>query len=281
MTTEPSTSPPRVISSRDAHADLCFAMEKPPATASADVERSRAEILRLYERLSAVENLNRAKDRFIATVVHELRQPLAPMVAALELMKFRPGRERGERARKVVEKQLAQLARLIDDLMDAARISEGKLRLRSDRADLRALVKDAIDAIAPSIRAKQQTIGVTAPDVEAWANVDAVRIQQVFTNLLSNASKFSAETSSISIAIGFEDSAIKVEITDQGQGIAPDALPHIFEIFRQSTEGKDGGLGVGLSVVRGLVELHGGTVEARSAGPGRGSAFAVRLPKAG
>ena len=255
-------------------------MKQPSAAGSGDSEVSRVDIHRLHERLLAAENLNRAKDRFIATVVHELRQPLAPMVAALELMKLRISRQRGERARSVVEKQLAQLVRLIEDLMDATRISEGKVRLQSDRADLRELVKDAIDAIEPSLRARRQTIRLTAPNVEAWVNVDAVRIQQVFTNLLTNASKFSAERSFIGIAIGFEGADVKVEVQDSGQGIAPDALPQIFEIFRQLTEGEDG-LGIGLSVVRDLVELHGGTVEARSAGPGRGSAFAVRLPKAG
>jgi len=248
--------------------------------ASAHIELSPDGILRLRERLLAAESLNRRKDRFIATVVHELRQPLAPMAAALELMKLRVSRESGERARKIVEKQLAQLTRLIEDLMDAARINERKVNLRNDRADLRDLVKDAIQAVDPLVRAKRQTVDLTAPEVELWVNVDVTRVRQIFTNLMSNASKFSGAESQIRVRIGFEDANIKVQIQDQGQGIAPDALPHIFEIFRQSTDGQAGGLGVGLSVVRGLVELHGGTVEALSGGVGRGSTFTVRLPNA-
>lgn len=228
----------------------------------------------------AAEDLNRGKDRFIATIAHELRQPLAPMIAALALMKLRVSREKGERARQIVERQLAQLVRLVEDLVDAARVNKGKAHLRSDRLDLRNVVKDAIDAVDDSARAKRQTIALVAPDAEAWVNVDAGRIQQVFGNLLSNASKFSDEDSAISITISVEGADVRVDVPDQGRGIAEDALPYVFDMFRQSAEGESGGLGIGLSVVRALVELHGGTVEAQSAGSGLGSTFAVRLPKA-
>lgn len=226
------------------------------------------------------EDQNRRKDQFVVTVVHELRQPLAPMVAALELMKRRESREIGERARRVVEKQLAQLTRLIEDLMEAARLREGKAQLRTDRADLRDVVKDAIESVEPLVSHKQQTVSLVVPDKEVWVNVDAPRIRQVFTNLLSNASKFSAEESSVGVTIDGKSTDVLVDVQDHGRGIAPDVLPHVFEIFRQSTAGESGGLGIGLFIVRSVVELHGGSVEARSAGRGCGSTFSVRLPRA-
>lgn len=250
-----------------------------PAVPSTELAREDA-LARERSARRFAEDQCRGKDRFLATVVHELRQPLAPMRAALELMKRRESRESGEHARQIVERQLGQLVRLIEDLMEAARLREGKSQLHTERADLRNVVNDAIEAVDPFVQTKRQTVNLVTPDVEAWVNVDAVRIQQVFTNLLSNASKFSDEESAINIQIRLDGPNLLVDIQDRGRGIAPDALPHIFESFRQSTDGEGGGLGIGLFIVRGLVELHGGTVEARSAGPDRGSAFTVRLPRA-
>ena len=252
---------------------------KLPTARSAELVRDDAlERERAARRFA--EDQNRGKDQFLATVAHELRQPLFPMLAALELMKRRESRESGEHARQVIEKQLGQLMRLIEDLMDAARLRERKEQLRADRADLRDVVKDAIEAVDPLVRAKRQLVTLVAPDTGVWVNVDAARIQQVFTNLLSNASKFSGKRSPVTITIGFEGTNVSVAIQDQGRGIPPDVLPHIFEIFRQSTAGECGGLGIGLFIVRKVVELHGGAVEARSAGPDRGSVFTVRLPLA-
>jgi signal transduction histidine kinase len=226
----------------------------------------------------AAEDLSRGKDRFIATLAHEMRQPLAPMIAALELMKLRISREKGERARHIVERQVAQLVRLVEDLVDAARINEGKARLRNDSVDLTKIVTDAIEVVEASARTKRQRIELTAAAGETWVNVDASRIQQVFVNLLSNASKFSSEDAVIAVRVTCEGANVRVDVHDRGRGIPADAMPYIFEMFRQSSDGEEGGLGIGLSVVRGLVELHGGTVEAHSPGLGLGSTFVVRLP---
>ena len=254
-------------------------MDEVPAVSSVNLVRDDALA---QERLArrVAEEQNRRNDQFLATVVHELRQPLAPMLAALEVMKRRESREIGEHARQVVEKQLAQLVRLIEDLMEAARLRAGKAQLRTNRADLRDVVKDAIEAIDPLVRAKCQTVSVATPAAEAWVDMDSARMQQVLTNLLSNASKFSEEKSPVGVTVRLEGRNALVDVRDQGRGIAPDVLPHIFEIFRQSRVGEDGGLGIGLFVVRSVVELHGGSVEARSAGRGCGSTFTVRLPRA-
>jgi signal transduction histidine kinase len=225
-------------------------------------------------------DLSRGKDQFIAAVVHELRQPLAPMQAAVEFMKLRVSRESGERARQVLEEQLRVLARLVEDLMDVTRLKEAKTRLRCEPVDLREVLKTAINGVNPMVRAKRQTIRVSAPAAEARVNADADRMTQVFVNLLSNASKFSSEESPISAAISCNNAHVLVDILDQGRGIASEMLPHVFDVFRQSTEGESGGLGIGLFIVRRLVELHGGSVKARSDGPGRGSVFTVKLPRA-
>ena len=234
-----------------------------------------------YERVArlAAEDLNRRKDQFIATVAHELRQPLAPMVTALEVMKLRASRENGQRARQVVERQLAQLVRLVEQLMDATRISEGKAPLQNDCVDLREVIAHAIEALEPLVRLKRQTVEFSSPEAAAVVRGDAGRLRQVFSNLLSNASKFSGAASSISVTMSFEDAKVRVDVKDHGRGIAADDLPHIFDIFRQSIAGENGGLGIGLYIVRGLVELHGGTVESQSAGATKGSTFTVRLPR--
>ena len=234
-----------------------------------------------YERSArqAAEAVNRRKDEFIATVVHELRQPLAPMLAAVEIMKLSVSRERGEQARQVVERQLAQLVRLIDDLLDATRINEAKMRLHIEPVNVRNVIGDAIDAIGPATQKRRQNVRLASHVEQAVVDGDSARLLQVFTNVLSNASKFSPEGSLISVSVDVEDANVRIEVDDQGRGIEAEALPHVFEIFRQSTNGENGGLGIGLYVVRGLVELHGGTVEAKSAGASLGSTFTFRLPR--
>ena len=239
------------------------------------------EVALSYERTArrAAEASNRRKDQFVATVAHELRQPLTPMLMALDLMKRRVSRDHGERARQVVERQLAQLVRLVDDLLEATRISEAKVRLQLERMDLRAVLQDAFDAIGPVAHSRRQAVRLVSLTEEVCVDGDRARLLQVFANLLSNASKFSPPGSFISILVDTDQADVRIAVEDQGRGIDADTLPHVFDIFRQSTNGENGGLGIGLHVVRGLVELHGGTVEAKSAGVGLGSAFTVRLPR--
>ena len=247
---------------------------------TSDVRRENALT---YERSArwVAEDINRRKDEFIAAAVHELRQPLAPMLAALEIMKLQAGREHGERARRVVEKQLSQLIHLIEGLMDATRINEAKARIELEPVDLRGVIGDAIEAADSVAQSKCQNIRLISVDTEALVTGDAARLLQVFTNLLSNASKFSPPGSLINVSLDLQDADVRIDIEDQGRGIHESDLPHIFEIYRQSSAGEKGGLGIGLYVVRGLVELHGGTVEAKSGGAGLGSVFSVRLPRTG
>ena len=229
--------------------------------------------------LSAVETAQREKDAFVATVAHELRQPLGAIQAALGVMRMRPERALGERARQTVERQVAQLTRLVDDLIDTARIAQGKVALRRERLTLNGVLDGALAVVMPTVQHADQHLDVSIPDHLVWVHGDATRLQQVFSNLLTNASKFTEAGGRISLSVDVTPDTAVVRVSDNGRGIAADVLPRIFDLFSQA--GGDGrGLGIGLSVVRGLVLQHGGTVEARSGGIGKGSEFTVRLPLA-
>ena len=223
------------------------------------------------------EAANRGKDQFLATLAHELRQPLAPIFTALELMKRRVSQAVGEHSRQVIERQARQLSRLVEDLFDAARIAQGKIELRRQLVDLRAIVADTLPVVAPQIEARRQSLNVSVPDHPLWIEADPVRMQQVLSNLLFNAAKFTGDGGTIHVtAERDDDRTAHLTVRDSGRGIAPEMLPHVFELFRQGNTGE--GLGVGLAVVRGLVEQHGGGVQARSVGLGCGSEFSVSLP---
>ena len=227
---------------------------------------------------------DRRKDEFLATLAHELRNPLAPMRNSLEVMR-RAGerREDVDVARAIMERQLIHMVRLVDDLLDLSRITRGRIELRMERLDLAAAMEDALETCRPQFAERHQHVTLDPPDLPVFVNADRTRLAQVFTNLLSNASKYSPNGSPISLSGESVGDWVTVKVRDQGIGVAPEALPRIFEIFSQairSNELTDGGLGIGLSLVRGLVEQHGGEVEARSEGLGRGSEFIVRLPVA-
>ena len=229
---------------------------------------------------TALADANRQKDTIIATVVHELKQPLAPIVTAVELMKLRTSRTAGERARAVIERQVHQMQRLIDDLLDATRIAEGKVELRHTAVDMRELIGEARQVVQPMCDdRRQQLITTVPPDLPARIEGDPQRLQQVLSNLLTNASKYTDEGGRIELLLEGDESVIVMRVRDTGRGIPRDMLPRLFEPFVQGATDR-GGLGLGLAVVRRLVEMHGGTVEARSEGPGTGSEFVVRLPGA-
>lgn len=228
--------------------------------------------------MTSLELADQQKDAFIATIAHELRQPLGAIESALAVMRTRLGREQGERARAVVERQLAQLARLVEDLLDASRIAQGKIALRRGRTALGDVIEAAVNVVQPLIRDREQDLRVELPGDPVWVDADAVRLQQVFSNLLMNATKFTPPRGHIAISVEAAGDSVLVRVRDTGRGIAPDMLPNIFTLFSQATMDERGGLGIGLSVVRGLVERHGGTVQALSSGPGQGSEFVVRLP---
>lgn len=230
--------------------------------------------------MTSLERADRQKDAFIATVAHELRQPLGAIESALAVMRTRFSREQGERARAVVERQLGQLARLVEDLLDASSIAQGKVTLRRARTPLGEIVEAAVAVVQPLSDDREQELQVDVPPEPVWVDADAARLQQVFSNLLMNATKFTPPRGRIAIGVEPAGATVVVRVRDTGRGIRADMLPKIFTLFSQAAPDERGGLGIGLAVVRGLVERHGGTVQAFSSGPGEGSEFVVRLPVA-
>jgi signal transduction histidine kinase len=229
----------------------------------------------LNEQLSEID---RRKDEFIAMLAHELRNPLVPLVMGLRLIASRrPSDLLIVEARDKMERQVTHLRRLVDDLLDVARISQGKLELDRSLIDLREVVEQAKDMCRAEIERSGQALHIEGTEQALPVHADIVRMTQVVSNLLSNASKYSDQGSSISLRWGLDDMRAFVKVTDQGRGIAPEFLDRVFETFAQ--ERADGrGLGLGLALVRELVDKHGGTVEVASEGPGHGSEFTVWLP---
>jgi PAS domain S-box-containing protein len=238
-------------------------------------ERVRAE--------EALREADRRKDEFLALLAHELRNPLAPIRNALQLMRLaKAGSADLTWTRDVIERQVQQLGRLVDDLLDVSRISRGKLQLRRDRVALADVVAHAVEAWRPTIDARQHTLTVTLPDEPVLLDADPMRLAQVLGNLLANAAKYTEPGGKIEIAARVDGPLVELAVRDSGVGIPAEMLDRVFDLFMQverSITQAAGGLGIGLTLVKRLVELHGGSVEARSAGPGQGSEFLVRLPR--
>jgi len=239
----------------------------------------------ISERKAAEEVLrttNRYKDEFLATLAHELRNPLAPLRNAVQILKLRvPGSPETDSVLAVVERQLRQMTRLIDDLVDLSRITRNKLELRHDRVKLADVVHAALETSQPLIEAGGHRFTLQMPGEPIMLEADATRLSQVLSNLLNNAAKFTPRGGGIMLRVEREDDEAVLRVRDTGVGIPPEALPRIFEMFSHADHALErghGGLGMGLTLVRRLVELHGGTVEARSEGKGRGAEFVVRLP---
>jgi signal transduction histidine kinase/DNA-binding response OmpR family regulator len=227
------------------------------------------------------ESANRAKDEFLAMLGHELRNPLAPILTALQLMNLR-GLTGGERERSIIERQVKHVVRLVDDLLDVSRITRGKVQLRREYLDTADVVAKAIEMTGPAIEERHHTLIVNVPR-GLGTDGDSGRLAQVFANLLTNAAKYTDAEGVIRVDAFREADEIVVRVADNGSGIAPDTLPRIFDLFAQEpqdTHRGKGGLGIGLAIVRSLVHAHGGTVTAASAGKGAGSTFTVRLPAA-
>ena len=227
----------------------------------------------------------RARDHFLAVLSHELRNPLAAMSGAMQLLKL-AGEEPGaaERSRAMMERQLGQIVRLVGDLLDVSRISTGKLELRRERVDLASVVREAVEASGPQIVRQGHELTVTFPPEPILLDADPTRLVQVLLNLLSNAAKYSERGGHIRLSVERDGGEVVVSVRDTGIGIPAAVLPRVFDLFVQADtawQRAQGGLGIGLSLVREFVGLHGGRVEARSDGPGKGSEFVVRLPAAG
>jgi signal transduction histidine kinase/ActR/RegA family two-component response regulator len=250
-----------------------------------DMQRPRGaigaflDITALKQAEEALRDADRRKDEFLATLAHELRNPLAPIRTGLEFLK---GAEVAPERRRVMigimERQVGNLVRLVDDLVEISRITRGKIELRSQSIDIAAAIHLALETSRPLIKEGSHQINVKTSPETLTVFADLTRLAQVFANLLNNAAKFSPGGGSIEISCKRQGDEAVVTVRDNGRGISPEALPHIFEPFIQVGHPVPGGLGIGLALVRNLVELHGGTVSAQSAGPDQGSAFIVRLP---
>ena len=232
----------------------------------------------LEEEDRALRHLQRQKDIFIATLAHELRQPVGAMVSAVAVLSQRMGEHAERQARLVLERQVTHLRHLLDDLHDLSSISEGKIALAQEPLDAREVISDAVAAVAPLLQAQRHTLDVSLPDADIPLVADRTRLQQVLTNLLTNAAKYTPSGGRIALRAARDGAIAVIEVADNGRGIAAAVLPLIFDVFVQEAGPRRPGLGIGLHVVRRLVELHGGSVVAQSAGPGHGSTFTVTLP---
>jgi signal transduction histidine kinase/ActR/RegA family two-component response regulator len=238
-------------------------------TARQAIEEARAQ----------AEEANRAKDEFLAMLGHELRNPLAPILTALELMQLRAP-ESCERERTVIGRQVKHVVRLVDDLLDVSRITRGNIELEREEVDVADSIGKAIEMASPLLEERRHEL-VTSFTRGLYVSADPVRLAQVLANLLTNAAKYTERGGKVEIAATREGDHIVIRVADNGVGIAPEVLPHVFDTFYQSRQSIDrahGGLGLGLAIVRMLVDLHGGQVFATSDGPGKGSEFSVWLP---
>jgi PAS domain S-box-containing protein len=244
-------------------------------------ERKRAEEA-LRESEAALKEADRRKDEFLATLAHELRNPLAPLRHGLQIMRLARGNaEILDQAREMMERQVGHMATLVDDLIDLNRIRRGEISIHKERVDLASAVASALDTCETAIRRSHQQLTVALPSEPVYVHADRVRVAQVLSNLLNNACKYTDPGGSISLAVETEGGQVQIRVKDTGIGIPEHMLARVFDMFTQ-VDGNAGraqkGLGIGLTIVKRLIEMHGGTVEARSAGRGMGSEFIVRLP---
>jgi two-component system CheB/CheR fusion protein len=248
------------------------------------LSRTQEMLRRRVDELAAADQ---HKNEFLAILAHELRNPLAPLRNAVQILKMAPANgEVSTRARDLIERQVRHMSRMVNDLLDAARAEHGQIKLQLERLDLRAVAQRAVDNMLPQFAAKRQDLRVTLSPAAVMIDGDPTRLDQVITNLLSNANKYTGELGVVELRVGAPDprktgAPATLSVRDNGQGIEPELLPRLFNMFTQADRSlahSQGGLGIGLSLARTLCELHGGTVSAHSAGADLGSEFIVRLP---
>lgn len=235
------------------------------------------DVTERQRRMEGLQALDRRKDEFIGVLAHELRQPLAAMTAAVDVLKPRAG-EPATRPLGVLERQIAHVRRLLDDLVETSRLVMGRIALEAEPLDLRTVIQSALETVLPDVQARDQRTIVTLPEHPIIVFGDRTRLHQVFSNLVNNASKYGRKGGYVAIAVEIDRESAVVRVRDDGIGIGKEMLPHIFELFAQAPGEARGGMGAGLAVVRSLVGAHGGSVEAQSDGPNHGSEFRVRLP---
>ncbi len=230
-----------------------------------------------------LRDADRRKDEFLATLAHELRNPLSPIRHASKILEIgRTDERQREWAREVIARQVERMALLLDDLLDISRITRGRLELRKEYVELRSVVSSAVETARPLIEGKRHKLEVILPAAPITLEADPLRLSQALSNLITNAAKYTDSGGRIEVKAALERDELLLAVTDDGIGISEDAIPKLFEMFTQLQDGSaraEGGLGIGLALVRGLVTLSGGTVEARSPGPGLGSTFTIRLPR--
>ncbi|MGJ9419781.1 ATP-binding protein [Massilia sp. CMS3.1] len=241
------------------------------------LERASVERERLLEELTSA---NRAKDEFLAMLGHELRNPLSPIVTALQLMRMR-GETAAARERDIIERQVEHLVRLVDDLMDVARATRGQIELKSERGDIARPLAKAVEMASPLLEQRRHRLALEVEEGLEWEG-DPMRLAQVVSNLLTNAARYTGNGGAVALSARRDGPDwLRISVADNGIGLAPEVLPQVFGLFfqgKRSVDRVEGGLGIGLALVKNIVELHGGTVEAHSAGLGCGSEFVVRLP---
>jgi two-component system, sensor histidine kinase len=222
----------------------------------------------------------RWQEVFVSTLAHELRQPLSVVSTAIEVVRLAPASEAASRATMTIQRQISQMSRVIEDLMDEMRWACGKVTLRKQRIDVRQVLRDAALDVAAAVAARGQELVVATASDALWVDADPQRLHQVLSNLLANAMKYTGPRGRISLAADRLETTVTLSVSDTGCGIDRQALAHVFDLFSQVRPAEGAGLGIGLSVVREIVALHRGRIEARSEGPGHGSEFIVTLPLA-
>lgn len=246
----------------------------------AKVTRDMSEQRKLHELEHSLQRMN----EFLAMLGHELRNPLAPMRNAVTLMQREEALNTAQRiSRDIIDRQLTHLTRLLDDLLDAGRLTSGKLHIRPRRIDFRHALTQAVEALAPAMDARSLDIELKLPAGDIRVNADEIRLIQVLQNLLSNATKFTPEGGRIEVRVAVTQERLQVEVADNGIGMSPQTLDNVFQLFSQgegASETHQPGLGIGLALARSIVEMHGGTISASTAGPGKGSVFGFELPGA-
>ena len=233
--------------------------------------------------LEALQQADRRKDEFLAMLAHELRNPLAPIRNAVEILRLSGDRAVRERARELIGRQVTHLARLVDDLLDVSRITQRKIVLQRSAVNLSTVLEAAVELATPLLTERGQDFKMSKPQADVWLHADGVRLAQIVGNLLHNAAKFTPRGGVVTLDVERDAAFLRIVVADNGDGISEGFLPSVFELFSQgdrSLERAGGGLGIGLSLVKGLVELHGGTVSAQSPGAGKGSRFTIELPLA-
>lgn len=269
---------------RKAHADLERRVEQRTAELAEANQALQQEIAVRCRAEEALRDANRRKDDFLAMLAHELRNPLAPVRNALQIMKTPSLSEESVRqARELIERQVARLVRLVDDLLDVSRTIRGKIDLRKEPINIASAFEQAVETAQPLIEAQGQELTISLPARPLLVNADMLRLSQSICNLLANAAKYTDKAGRIWLSAEREGDDVLIRVRDSGVGIEPELLPRIFDLFVQADRSlarSQGGLGIGLTLVKHIVELHGGSVTASSAGKGHGSEFDIRLPAA-